>query len=126
TNAMSYDVSVVAHNTAGDGPAGTTTVTPVGPPGAPTSVSATVDNGQTRVSFTAPASDGGSAITGYTVTAHPHGVAGTAGDHTGTGSGSPITATGLTNGTLYDISVVATNSAGDGPAGTTTVTPVGP
>src|SRR5207248_1705223 len=42
------------------------TVTAV--PGAPTSVSATVADSQTVVSFTAPASNGGSAISGYTVT----------------------------------------------------------
>src|SRR5439155_17961893 len=77
TNGTSYDISVVATNSAGDGPAGTTTVTPVGPPGAPTSVSASVADSQTVVSFTAPASNGGSAITGYTVTAHPHGAVGT-------------------------------------------------
>src|SRR5207248_3121612 len=104
-----YDVSVVAHNVTGDGPAGTRTVTPVGLPGAPTSVSATVADSQTVVSFNAPANDGGSAITWYTVTAHPHGAVGISGDHTASDSGSPIPVAKLTNGTLYDVSVVATN-----------------
>ena len=38
-------------------------------PGAPTGVSAVAGNASATVSFSAPASDGGSAITGYTVTA---------------------------------------------------------
>ena len=42
-------------------------------PGAPTGVSAVAGNGQATVSFTAPASNGGSAITRYTVTASPGG-----------------------------------------------------
>jgi hypothetical protein len=42
---------------------------------------------------TAPASNGGSAITGYTVISNP-------GNITGSGAASPITVTGLTNGTF--------------------------
>jgi hypothetical protein len=40
-------------------------------PSAPTIGAATAGNGQATVGFTAPASDGGSAITGYTVTSSP-------------------------------------------------------
>jgi len=122
TNGTLYDVSVVATNGVGAGPAGTTTVTPATVPGTPSNVMASVDNAQSSVSFMAPA-DGGSLISGYTVTAHPDGVSGTAQDKSASGSASPIVVTGLTNGTLYDISVVATNGVGAGPAGTTTVTP---
>lgn len=78
-------------------------------PGAPTGVSAQPFEASARVSFTAPASDGGAAITGYTVTASPGGI-------TATGSASPITVTGLTNGTAYTFTVTATNSAGTGAA----------
>ena len=78
-------------------------------PGAPTSVSATAGNAQATVSFTAPASNGGSAITGYTVTSSP-------GNITATGSSSPITITGLTNGTSYTFTVTATNVVGTGAA----------
>lgn len=80
-------------------------------PGAPTGVSATAGNGQATVSFTAPASNGGSAITSYTVTSNP-------GGFTGTGVASPIAVTGLTNGVTYTFTVTATNSAGLGAAST--------
>jgi Fibronectin type III domain len=59
------------------------------------------------VSFTAPASNGGSAITSYTVTSSP-------GNITATGASSPIVVSGLTNGTSYTFTVYATNSAGNG------------
>ena len=78
-------------------------------PGAPTAVSAIAGNSQATVTFTAPASNGGAAITSYTVTSSPGGL-------TGTGSASPITVTGLTNGTSYTFTVAATNGAGTGAA----------
>lgn len=79
-------------------------------PEAPTNVVAT-SNGTSQtatVSFTAPF-DGGSAITGYTVTSSPGGI-------TGTGASSPINVTGLTNNTDYTFTVTATNAVGTGPA----------
>jgi probable HAF family extracellular repeat protein len=94
---------------------------PLTPPGAPTSVTATAGDGQASVSFAAPASDGGAPITSYTVTASPGGT-------TSTAAGSPITVTGLTNGTSYTFTVVATNAVGTGPASTPSlaVTPASP
>ena len=87
-------------------------------PGAPINVSATVGNTQATVSFTAPTSNGGNAITGYTVTSSP-------GNKTASGTASPITVTGLTNGTAYTFTVTATNAAGAGPTSATSasVTP---
>ena len=78
-------------------------------PGAPTIGTATGDNAQASVTFTAPSFVGSSAITGYTVTSSPGGL-------TGTGASSPITVSGLTNGTAYTFTVTATNSQGTGPA----------
>jgi hypothetical protein len=56
------------------------------------------------VTFTANAT-GGSAITGYTVTSSP-------GNISASGASSPIVVTGLTNGTAYTFTVVATNANG--------------
>lgn len=78
-------------------------------PGAPTNVTATAGDGQVTLTFTAPVSNGGSAITGYTVTSSPDGF-------TGTGSGSPITVAGLTNLTAYTFTIIATNAVGTGTA----------
>ena len=71
------------------------------------------------MSFSAPASDGGSAITSYTVTSAP-------GGHTASCPGSPCTVTGLTNGTSYTFTVHATNASGDSPesSATAAVTPL--
>ena len=90
-------------------------------PGAPTAVSATASNGEAIVSFTAPASNGGSPITSYTVRSNP-------GNFTATGTSSPVTVTGLTNGTSYTFTVAATNSAGTSVASapSTAVTPFAP
>ena len=76
-------------------------------PDAPTGVSATAGDASAAVTWTAPTSDGGSAITGYTVTSSPSG--GTA----STTGGTSATVSGLTNGTAYTFTVVATNTAGN-------------
>ncbi|MCT8945168.1 Ig-like domain-containing protein [Shewanella putrefaciens] len=75
-------------------------------PDAPTIGLAIAGEGQVSVAFTPPGNNGGSAITGYTVTSNPGGI-------TGTGAGSPITVTGLTNGIAYTFTVIATNAAGN-------------
>jgi uncharacterized protein (TIGR02145 family) len=72
----------------------------------PTSPVATAGNAQASVAFTAPTSNGGSAITGYTVTSSP-------GGFTASGASSPIIVTGLTNEASYTFTVVAINAVGN-------------
>jgi hypothetical protein len=82
-----------------------TATTPSAPTiGTATSASATA----ATVSFSAPASNGGSPITSYTATSSPSGVTGTL---SGASAGT-ITITGLTASTTYTFTVIATNSEG--------------
>jgi|GEM_PF-1816944 hypothetical protein len=74
-------------------------------PDAPTIGTATAGDAQASVTFLAPSYNGGASISGYTITSSP-------GGKTGSGSTSPITVTGLTNGIAYTFKVTATNSAG--------------
>jgi Calx-beta domain/Fibronectin type III domain len=89
-------------------------------PGAPSNATATAGNGSATVTFTAPVSDGGDPVNSYTVTASPGGA-------TVKGVTSPITITGLVNGTSYTFTVRATNPEGTGPASppSNAVTPTG-
>ena len=84
---------------------------PATPPAAPTIGTATPGNGQATISFT-PGSDGGSPITGFTVTCsstfQP--------TRTVTGNASPITVLALANNSPYLCSVTATNAIGTGQA----------
>ncbi|WP_166243357.1 S-layer homology domain-containing protein [Paenibacillus turpanensis] len=82
-------------------------VTPAGVPGAPTLITASAGDGQATISFTAPSDHGGSPITGYEVSSSP-------GNVVVTGAESPITLTGLTNGTTYTFTVRAINKVGSG------------
>jgi hypothetical protein len=72
-------------------------------------------NASASVAFTPPASDGDAPILDYTVTAADSTNA-AHGGRTQSGSGSPITVSGLTNGDTYTFTVTATNVVGTGSA----------
>jgi titin len=116
TNGTSYTFTVSAINSVGDSPASapSTAVTPATVPTAPSRVTGTAGDGQVTLSWTAPVSDGGAAVTGYTVTSYFNGVAQATTD-------VPSAATTETIGFLvdnhaYTFTVVASSSAGSSPA----------
>lgn len=72
---------------------------------APTIGTATAGDASASVAFTAPSNVGGGAITGYNAISDP-------GNFTGTAASSPVTVSGLTNGTAYTFRVWAINAYG--------------
>jgi hypothetical protein len=79
-------------------------------PTAPTNVTVTAAPLKALVSFTAPTSNGSSALTGYTATCTAAGQT----TQTATGTSSPITVKNLKPGVTYVCSVTANNSYGSG------------
>ena len=118
-----YYYSVTASNIVGEGGVSNTASTQVlTAPSAPTSVSAAASGSDSiTVTWAAPASDGGSAVTGYQVTRFD------SADPSGVAVGGPLAAnatsfndTGLATGTAYTYQVAAMNAIGTGtPSGST-------
>jgi hypothetical protein len=113
-----YTFKVTASNPSGSGAASaaSNSVTPTGAgaPAAPTGATAEADTKSALVSWTVPSDDGGSAITGYTVTPF---AGATAGTPVSVGASTTKTrVSGLSNGTAYTFKVAATNDAGTGAA----------
>lgn len=108
TNGTSYTFTVHSTNSVGNSPESgiSNAVVPSTIPGAPSLVAGSPGNTQVTVSFTAPLSNGGAAITGYRVTASSGQIV--------TGSASPIVVTTLTNGAPVTFTVAALNLNGYG------------
>lgn len=129
TNGTAYTFTVHATNALGNSPesAPSAPVTPttVTVPGAPTGVAGLPGDTQVTVFWGAPASDGGSPITSYTVSTYIGGVP------TGvpvTVAGTSALITGLTDGIAYTFTVHAGNAVGTGPesAPSSPVVPIPP
>ncbi len=110
TNGTGHNVQVRALNAIGAGPASEPAAgTPATTPGAPSITSATTGPTSAVLVFTTGAS-GGSAVTGYEYQLD-------GGDWIAAGTtDSPLTVTGLTDGTLYAARLRAVNALGAGPA----------
>jgi len=115
TNGTAYVIKVIAKNAVGISlpSANSAPATPAATvPGSPTSVVATSGNASLAVTWTAPASTGGSAITDYLVKYSSNsGSTWTNFSHTAS-TATSCTVTGLTNGTAYVIKVIAKNAVG--------------
>lgn len=113
----------------------TPATTPATTPGAPAGLAVAPGPTQVTLSWTAPAADGGAAVTGYrvyqgSITDFSHGTL------AGTVTGTRAAVTGLTGGTSYWFRVAAVNAAGQGtwsvpvmasvPSATGSETPSGP
>ena len=85
----------------------TSVVTPLAVPQSPTVLAVELGNGAVTVSWVAPVDTGGTALTGFTVTAAPGGATCTAGP-----GDTSCVVTGLTKGATYTFGVVAENSVG--------------
>jgi hypothetical protein len=120
-SSTSYTFTVKATNGVGQSAASaaSNSITATTVPQAPTIGTATAGSGSATVTYTANAT-GGKAVSAYTATSSP-------GSITGTGA-SPITVSGLTNGTAYTFTVTATNANGTSTASaaSNSVTPVVP
>ena len=91
---------------------------PASAPGAPTITGVTAGNAQVAVAFNANASTGGLDVTSFTALASS--------GQSASASSSPITVTGLTNGTAITFTVTATNAVGASSASSASnsVTPI--
>jgi hypothetical protein len=107
TNGVAYTFKVTATNGIGTSVQSSASLpaTPSTVPNAPTINAVASGNENVVITFTVPANNGGSAITGYTVTSND--------GRTISTTSSPVTFSGLTNGVPYTFTIKARNANGD-------------
>ena len=120
-----YTFNIIATNISGSAdPAIITVITPT-VPSSPRNASSTIavtDVISSTITWDTPSSDGGTAITGYTITGSPGTLSGSTNASTRT-----FTFTGLTGTTTYTFNIIATNIIGNSdPLTLTVTTPVSP
>ena len=123
-NGATYTFTVAASNTAGTGPASSSgPVKTVDVPGTPTNLVAVAGDQWASLTWAAPASTGGSPITGYSIAISPQAASAQV-----SLSGTSAVVTSLTDGTPYVFTVAAVNAVGTGPASLPSlpVTPMAP
>ena len=122
TAGTAYTFTVTATNSYGisNASSASNSVTTANVPGAPTSVTAadTGIDGEALIEWTAPASNGGSAITDYVVDYSSNSGSTWTTFSDGTSTGTSATVTGLTIDTTYIFRVKAVNAIGTGTAST--------
>jgi len=113
SSTATYHLEVTASNAVGAGPASAprAAIAPTTVPGAPTGVTATAGVASASVTWIAPGTSGGSAITGYTARAFAAASGGSP-IATCTATSTACSLTGLANGTTVHVDVVATNAVG--------------
>ena len=130
TGNTEYEVEASLDSTFASGVKTATFTTSPTKPGKTRSVDVTTSgNGTLFITWQAPDSDGGSAITGYKVQwkSGSQSFGDPSREHTTEDTFPDYLITGLTNGTEYTVRVIAVNAVGDGPpSDTTTGTPEGP
>jgi hypothetical protein len=115
TNGTAYLFRVAAVNAAGTGAYGqSAAVTPRTVATAPRNLVGSPRNGQAVLTWTAPLSNGGAAITDYAVQYSSNSGTSWTTFADGLSTGTTATVTGLTNGTNYVFRVAAINAAGTG------------
>lgn len=118
TNGTAYRFTIAARNAIGLGPASdlSDAVTPASVPGAPTNVVAVAGKGSATVTWSPPASNGGSPITGYKIEVIDDGVSL---QNITVGNVTSWVVPTLFRGNVYTFRVAAVNAIGTGPSSAT-------
>lgn len=111
TNGIAYTLRVTANNAAGSASSLGRSVVPTGTPSRPANQSYIAGDGSVSINFSAPENDGGLAVTNY---AYSTDDGATWITRSPASTASPLTISGLTNGTTYSVKLRAINPFGVG------------